>query len=376
MSTNSNRTFVLILLVVIALLFYRVSSGETIENFWGGLPMFSPAVDVIDQNTGLSVSQNNQNQLYVNPNPLINTSLLSSAQKATLTESLAPPGSASYQKYQSTLPQPPKSASTEYYSSPSAPAGRTMIPPTFTVPGTYQSYLSPRFNSEGYNSFVRYNLPNEKHLANRPNDPLMMADVVEKPRIREGFETTFTGNTPYQYNEIYDKQKRQGDEVANKLPVNTMTTNASASAGQDKNFFTTYDRFIFSLQRNRLQGQGDAIRGDVPVVPCNPSNNPYSNVWFRPSVNPSTSLRSGAINVIAGVGNVTAQQTAELQMRSLGGAKDTFAGVALNVPDNTPVSNLEAAQQAQWNRLNMGNSFDLTVDRTDPVSTVSTTSFP
>jgi hypothetical protein len=267
---------------------------------------------------------------------------------------------------------------TEYYSGAPrrTPVGKTMLPPTYTVPGTYQSYLSPRFSPSGYNSYVKYSLPEEKYLANRPNDPLTMADRVERPVLRENYDNSdkFEGNTPYQYDEIYEKQKKQGNDVANKLPVPTM---ASGMSAQDApNMYTNYDRFIFSLQRNRLQGLGDPIRGDLPCVPCNPSSDSSSNVWFRPSVNVATNLRAGAINVIAGVGNVTSQQTAELQMRSLGGAKDTFAGVALPTPINTPVNNLQAIQQAQINNLNMGNSIQLSADRNNPVSSVDTTSYP
>ena len=47
-------------------------------------------------------------------------------------------------------------------------------------------------------------------------------------------------------------------------------------------FYVNSERLIFSLQKNRLQGLGDPIRGDLPIIPCNPNSNPNSNVWFRP----------------------------------------------------------------------------------------------
>ena len=393
MTSNRNDTHNTILFcvaIVAAIALYKISSGEAplVENFWGGLPMFAPTLDVVHSQTGQSVAQNNQNQLFVNPNPIINTSIMTPQNRQLLVDSLSPPDSQAHAAYRSAIHMPNANLNaidtTDYYSteaktserSAHAPSGRTMVPPTYTVPGQYQPYLTPRFNSEGYNSFVRYNLPEEKYLGTRPNDPLMMADRVEKPQLREGFEqqATFKGNTPYQFDEIYQKQKQQGDEVANKLPVPTM--GGGATAQENPNIYTNYDRFIFALQRNRLQGQGDPIRGDVPCVPCNPSSDPSSNVWFRPSVNVATNLRTGAINVIAGVGNVTSQQTAEVQMRSLGGAKDTFGGVALPLPVNTPVANLQALQQAKINNLNMGNSLQLTADRVNPVSSIQTSSFP
>jgi hypothetical protein len=79
---------------------------------------------------------------------------------------------------------------------------------------------------------------------------------------------------------------------------------------------------------------------------------------------------------MSGAGNPTALQTSQLQISATGGAKDTFGGVALAVPQNTPVGNILAAQQAQVNRLNMGNQIQLTADVQQPLSSVSTTSFP
>lgn len=391
--TTNNNTVMFCVAILVAIVLYKVTSGEAplIENFWGGLPMFSPTLDTVNVTTGQSIPQNNQAQLYVNPNPIINTSIMSPDALRLLNASLAPPSSEAHAAYRTAIHFPDAQKNpidTEYYSAGSScqsqsapsgtnvPSGRSMVPPTYTVPGTYQPYLSPRFNSEGYKSFVKYNLPEEKYLGTRANDPLMMADRVERPHLREGFEqeASFKGNVPYEYGEIYQKQKEQGDEVANKLPVPTMA--GGVTAQENPNIYTNYDRFIFALQRNRLQGQGDPIRGDIPCVPCNPSSDVNSNIWFRPSVNVATNLRTGAINVIAGVGNVTSQQTAEVQMRSLGGAKDTFGGVALPLPINTPVANLQALQQAQINNLNMGNSIQLSADRFNPVSSINTVSFP
>lgn len=383
MSSTNKLVLMCVVAAMIVVVYQYMGTGHSlIEHFWGGLPMFSPTVDVVQGQTGQSIAQNNQSQLHVNPNPIINTSILSNQNRQLLTDSLSAPTSPAFQAYKAAiLPPNTATSSSEYYPTQNQKTlpGKSTIPPTFTVPGTYQSYLSPRFNSEGYNSFVKYNLPEEKYLGTRANDPLMMADRVER---RENFQqptttpsastTTFSGQTPYEYNEIYEKQKQQGDDVSSKLPVPTMASGVQ----ENPNIYTNYDRFIFSLQRNRLQGQGDPIRGDLPCVPCNPSSDASSNVWFRPSVNVATNLRTGAINVIAGIGNVTSQQTAELQMRALGGAKDTFGGVALPLPNNTPVSNLQAIQQAQLNTINMGNSIDLTADRSNPISTVNTVSFP
>ena len=376
-STSNGTLWIFMFVVTMALITYTVSGNTPIiENFWGGLPMFLPITDTVNAND-VSIPQNNQKQLFVNPNPLINTSILSPSDKQLLLDSLAPPNTNSYQQYKSKINNPSAAQNpvdtTEYYCG----QGRSDGPPVYTVPGNYQSNLSPRFNPHGLNSYVQYDIPAEQNLANRANDPLMMADIVQKPRIREDFSgPVFQGDNPAQYNKMYQDQKKQGDEVAQKLPVTTMNTSVGGGDNNDTFFFPS-DRFIFALQKNRLQAFGDPIRGDLPCVPCNPSSDPSSNIWFRPSVTPANSLRTGAINVIAGVGNVTSQQTAEVQMRSIGGAKDTFGGVALSVPDRTPVANIQALQRAEVDRINMGNSVNLQVDQVQGApGTVSTTTFP
>jgi len=378
---NTNRTVLICVVLLCAFAVYKVSSGDApiIEYFWG-LPNLIVDVDRVGK-SGYSEPRNNQSSLGWDPNPYVNTMMMSTPDKELLMSSLAPPGSAARDKYLSAMQLPAQSRfsndSAEFYSGCGGGpmTDNTTGPPVYTVPGTYQSALSPRFNSEGYNSYVKYSLPEEKYLGNRPNDPLMMADVVERPVIREEYtgSSKFSGNTPYEFNEIYDKQKKQGDEVASKLPVPTM------GSGQSKDLPSSFwqaDRFIFKLQRSRLFGAGDPIRGDLPCVPCSSSPNPADNVWFRPSVNVARDLRAGAINVMSGAGNPTALQTSQLQISATGGAKDTFGGVALAVPQNTPVGNILAAQQAQVNRLNMGNQIQLTADVQQPLSSVSTTSFP
>lgn len=45
--------------------------------------------------------------------------------------------------------------------------------PFFMIPGTFQSILSPRFDSLGYTSPIRYNPPSEDHLAYPLNHPFL-----------------------------------------------------------------------------------------------------------------------------------------------------------------------------------------------------------
>lgn len=83
------------------------------------------------------------------------------------------------------------------------------------------------------------------------------------------------------------------------LPVADMT-----AVSEDKAPIV-YDRVIYANKNSRLRAQGDMIRGDLPIVPNNSD-------WFRPSAKPSTALQPGAMNVIAGDNNETANALRKL----------------------------------------------------------------
>ena len=377
----SNRFAYLFLFVITAFVVYRVASGKPsiIENWgWTMVPM-NVKSDIVTP-SGQSQNLNNQSQLYYNNNQLINTSLLNHPQRQLLSETLQNP------------------MSTTLQGGVVAPMGKDKLPPSlitnydisenyqqnsnypvYTVPGTYQADLSPRFNPNGLNSYVKYNVPKEEYLASRSNDPLMMkksdplhyANLVEKQTMKEDFTSCSSANSADEA-EMKQKLMDQGSEILSKLPVTPMN---QASGNEKPDIYYNTDRYLFALQKSRLYGLGDFIRGDIPVVPCNPSRNPYSNTWFRPSVTPRYDLNAGAMGVIGGVGNVSNQQTLELMARSVGGAGGVINGVSAQ-PTDTPVYNLQAIQNSQYKTYNMGNSFEQTVDAINPPSTVITTAFP
>lgn len=43
----------------------------------------------------------------------------------------------------------------------------------FTIPGTFQSTLSPRFSNVDYGANIRYREPNINHMASPPNHPFL-----------------------------------------------------------------------------------------------------------------------------------------------------------------------------------------------------------
>lgn len=84
-----------------------------------------------------------------------------------------------------------------------------------------------------------------------------------------------------------------------------------------------YDRYMYANRNSRLRGQGDPIRGDLPIVPI-------SGSWFIPSgafEGPNVVLQQGAMNVMGGVNNETNNQLANLIYNASGGAETAIGGV-------------------------------------------------
>lgn len=147
----------------------------------------------------------------------------------------------------------------------------------WSVPGTFQSLVSPRSASVQYGSQIQYNLPPES----------LLAYSSETPFANDGLLTT-----------------GEGDIVQ---PI-------------------TYDRFMFSNKRSRLREHGDPIRGDLPIIP-------HNSDWFRPSVQPHIDLKEGAMQVMGGFDNDTNNQLAQLMSASAGNALQTFGGMNFSGDD-------------------------------------------
>lgn len=80
-----------------------------------------------------------------------------------------------------------------------------------------------------------------------------------------------------------------------------------------------YDRYIYAPKKSRLYKYGDPIRGDLAIAPL-------SGSWFIPSATPTLDLREGAINVMAGQYNETANHLAEMKYRLSGGTYNISGG--------------------------------------------------
>lgn len=219
----------------------------------------------------------------------------------------------------------------------------------YSVPGTYQAMMSPRFSNTQYGANIKYNMPSYENQA-VPCDPLTFGNMAKENFTSEnygcascgggcgpncnkgGVPNSFHGGAPLMdadyaagnYNQVasQDNQGAQYPDAHDMVPVGDMTTvNALGETVQP----IVYDRFIFANRNSRLRGLGDPIRGDLPIVPC-------SAEWFRPSVHPNIDLQQGALAVMGGVDNSTGQAMAELINNTSGDS--TISGVNMSTMKN------------------------------------------
>lgn len=113
-----------------------------------------------------------------------------------------------------------------------------------------------------------------------------------------------------------------GCGVSGPVPTDTVMESSTpflTPDGEMKNPIV-YDRYIVANRNSRLRGQGDPIRGDLPIIP-------QSGNWFTPNVHPNIDLQPGAMNVLGGINNETSKQVANLIYNSSGRADTTIGGV-------------------------------------------------
>ena len=378
-----------IFLCIFSLLVYRAAGGvQTSEGFLLGFPM-APVTEAINGQTGQSDNCLLSSQWYASTNPIVNTNMIRPDEVSQLQAGLSTIQRNSMAQINSMAPRDGKQEniysrivkpSNEGYC---AGGARTSVP-TYEVPGYRQSYLSPRQSSTGLQSYIRYNIPDEKNLAVRSNDPLMMKESYCNPvqlanivqPVKEGFTSSSlspNGDVSVQYNKLQQQnQQTSSTTVLNELPIQSMAT----SIGGDDPAIVNYSRNIYASRRSRLAGNADKIRGDVWCTPCLPNQDPSSFIAFRPSVNPSVDLSAGAMGVMGGFGgNTTAYQTAEFMSRSSGG-QNTFSGVALPYPTDTAQNNLQVAQQVALSGTDMGNQFaGVASQASSPYESVTFSSF-
>ena len=174
----------------------------------------------------------------------------------------------------------------------------------FFSTANWETFVPPRFENSGQGPITRVSW-NEGMIDSKN----MAVPVVENPLAWAGMVSNGKSQKdnfvePYvmekslmmpNYSEGNYNSLGGGDLMVTSdlFPVQNM----SALNGVDKNGQPTqcvfFDRIIHSNRNNRRRGQGDQIRGDLPIIPIN-------NGWFNPSANPVDDLQQGALGVIGG----------------------------------------------------------------------------
>lgn len=227
-------------------------------------------------------------------------------------------------------------------------------PEFFQTPGTFQSNLSPRFANTQFGSQIRYNAPAFKNMG-VPKTPLGYANMAKEnytedygcgscgggagcfaadcagpaksqspiscgagsapPNMKADY---LNGNAREVLSETIDKHPAS-DGFTDSLPIGNMST--VNNMGEQLDNVIVYDRLMFANRNSTLRSQGDWIRGDLPIVPCNTG-------WFQVSVDPSIDLNQGAMNVLGGVKNETAGALANIINTTTGSS--TIGGINMS----------------------------------------------
>jgi hypothetical protein len=187
---------------------------------------------------------------------------------------------------------------------------------------SYQAVIAPRIMPGSYGANINYNLPSQNNLAVDNQNPLAFGNMAKCNYTKENFQQNNKSGKKTNYDEaigdVY-KNDQFEDLSPNGIIGGTDMTNINALGCEQQTY--NYDRLVFSTAKSRLTAQGDPIRGDLPIIPnaCG---------WFSPSVNPARDLATGAMNVMGGNNNETANKLAQLRAVGADFAATPTGGVA------------------------------------------------
>jgi hypothetical protein len=205
-----------------------------------------------------------------------------------------------------------------------------MIPPAyakserdqmFMVPANLQATLPPRQGGMydiGPN--IRYDLPDKSKRADTMGSLAMYSGGNgETTRVIEGYKPASAAKLSELDNTMIDTRKE------NETNFNT------DELGKIEPQETIMNRLIYApLKSFKTQG-ADFIRGDLPITPD-------QGCWFRPSANPSTDLRGGALAAIGGMNNETTKELLALKSAAMGQMSNVGSGVKYTVEKSAYLS--------------------------------------
>jgi hypothetical protein len=231
-------------------------------------------------------------------------------------------------------------AAGSYSSSPQAMAAGNI----YATPPTFQALIPPRMYGGQMPASITFNMPNSKNMAFDSKSPFVGMDgpspCVQSRGGRDlvPAENTLSSSTMPTlegYKEGYAGQTAEAPmnlAQPDLMPMNQSMAMAAAEPLPDGPGLpanpVVFDSFMAVNRNSRTRGQGCMFRGDLPIIPC-------KSGWFQVSARPNVDLQEGAMNVMGGTFNTTANELASLINMASGGATTNISGVDMSNDINT-----------------------------------------
>lgn len=263
----------------------------------------------------------------------------------------------------------------------------------FSVPGSYQAMLNPRFSNVDYGANIRYNMPSYENRA-APCDPLGYAsnpltfasmvnnanakenykpDINQGATVRENYGSTtcasgscvpdcrkggapasFHGGAPLTEPAYADGDFNKVTESVYSDPKFNLYGNTSLEdrssnycSGGKENGQVSLSSMLPVRDMTTINIDGDIVQ---PIVYDNymfaPKKSrlarlgdpvrgdlaiaPCNTGWFQVSVQPNIDLQRGALNVLAGINNEQGKSLADLVYKTSGNAETAIGGVDMS----------------------------------------------
>jgi hypothetical protein len=212
----------------------------------------------------------------------------------------------------------------------SSVSNNNILPAAIGTGPKMQTMIATRQFGGSIPASVSLNLPSVENMAYDPRTPFTASRNTAQTSLgygtKEGFD--MAGSTSVGMDGSMVVNSANPSLLAPVLSGTAMGISGSdlaADAGENPVIF---DRFITANINSRLRSQGDKIRGDLAIAPCNSG-------WFQVSANPSLDLEPGALAVLGGTFNEQGQSIASIVNMSSGGARTAISGVDMTTSINT-----------------------------------------
>jgi hypothetical protein len=179
----------------------------------------------------------------------------------------------------------------------------------YSIPGTYQSVLSPRFSNVDYGANLSTEMRNVNPALPRGNQGCSVSGRLSEhysPGFADGDFNQVARNLGGMMNDNVSMVKLQGEDGGSQPII--------------------YDRYMAANKQSRLRRHGDQIRGDLPIAPI-------TRGMFDVKPSPNLDLQSGALNVMAGSENESGRALTAMIRQASGYGETTIGGINL---ENTP----------------------------------------